>query len=265
MHSARQSRNEHVTITRSNIPRNGLGFYADRLLGVNAATIDCMDCLVGLISSIAPMFAFTDGDRWRPGIGDPTFIGWFTVIAYFGAAYLCWRASRAGLQGQKVRWFWNGLAILLILLGINKQLDLQTELTFIGRDFAKATGWYDDRRVVQVIFVFLIGIAGMLATAALFWIYRAELKRLGGALAGVGFLITFIVIRAASFHHVDRFLLSTIGGMRMNWIFELGGIAAIASPAWRAIKRKAAASFVWVSGGGAQGPIPTIAGPGRKK
>jgi len=204
------------------------------------------------MSAATPLFAFTDGDRWRPGIGDPTFIGWFTVFAYFGAAVLCWRAGAAGLHGPKVRWFWNGLAILLVLLGINKQLDFQTELTFLGRDFAKSTGLYEDRRIVQAIFIMLIAFGGMVVTAGLFWIYRKELKRLGMALAGVGFLMTFIVIRAASFHHVDRFLLSTIGGMRMNWFFELGGIAAIAWPAWQTIKHRSDTGFVWITGGGAR-------------
>jgi hypothetical protein len=194
---------------------------------------DDMESLNHFLSIARPIFAFTDGDRWRPGIGDPTFIGWFTVFAYFGAAYLCWRAAAIGLHGPKVRWFWNGLAILLVLLGINKQLDFQTEFTFLGRDFAKATGWYEDRRIVQALFIALIAFGGIIATAGLFWLYRGELKRLRMALIGVGFLMTFIVIRAASFHHVDRFLLSSIGGMRMNWIFELGGIAAIAWPACR--------------------------------
>jgi hypothetical protein len=108
---------------------------------------------------------------------------------------------------------------------------------------------------VQVLFIALIAFGGIIATAGLFWLYRRELKRLRMALIGVGFLVTFIVIRAASFHHVDRFLLSTIGGMRMNWIFELGGIAAIAWPAWRTIKHRTDTGFVWVSGGGTRGPL----------
>lgn len=201
-----------------------------------------------------PLFAFTDGDRWRPGIGDPTFVGWLTVVAYFATAYLCWRASGNTLYGRKVRWFWNGLAILLIFLGINKQLDLQTELTFLGRDFAKATGWYENRRVVQGIFIVLIALGGMLVTATLFWIYRFELKRLWAALAGLGFLLSFIVIRAASFHHVDEFLHFAPGGFRMNWLLELGSIAAIAWPAWRAWKQSSQSGFVWVTGGGARSP-----------
>jgi hypothetical protein len=40
------------------------------------------------------LFAFTEDDHWEPGIGDPTFVGWVTVVAYVIAAYLCWRAAR---------------------------------------------------------------------------------------------------------------------------------------------------------------------------
>ena len=38
----------------------------------------------------------------------------------------------------------------------------------------------------------------------------------------------FVVIRAASFHHVDAFLASRLGGLRWNWILELGGILIVA-------------------------------------
>lgn len=210
--------------------------------------------VAGGFSAFNPIFAFTDGDRWRPGIGDPTFIGWVTVVAYFVAAYFCWRASRASLHARKIRWFWTGLTALLIFLGFNKQLDLQTELTFLGRDFAEATGWYENRRIVQVLFILAIAFGGAFVTAALCWFYRTEFRRLGAALAGFGFLITFVVIRAASFHHVDQFLRFAPGGVRMNWILELGGITAIAIPAWRASRRSAETGFVWVSGGGARGP-----------
>jgi hypothetical protein len=208
------------------------------------------------------LFAFTDGDRWRPGIGDPTFIGWLTVVGYFLAAFFCWRALTKGLHTREVRWFWAGLTALLVLLGINKQLDFQTEITFLGKDFAKATGWYEHRRIVQVIFIAGIALGGMAVTAGLLWIYRREWKRLGGALVGVGFLMSFIVIRAASFHHVDQFLNFAPGGVRMNWLLELGGIAAIALPAWRAGRRSSDTGFVWITGNGARGPI---AGPRKVK
>ena len=194
------------------------------------------------------MFAFTDGDRWRPGIGDPTVMGWLTVIGYLAAAFLCWRAAMKGMNGRKVKWFWTGLAALLLFLGINKQLDLQTAFTFIAKDFAKATGWYENRRIVQAIFVVVVALGGMLMTAALFWFYRGELRRLWPALAGLAFLGCFIVLRAASFHYFDQFLKSGPGGFQMNWVLELGGIAAIAWPAWKAVRQSSNTGFVWVTG-----------------
>lgn len=194
-----------------------------------------------------PLFGFTDGDRWRPGIGDPTVMGWLTVFAYFGAAFLCWRAATKASRASKIRWFWMALAALLVFLGVNKQLDLQTAFTFVAKDFAKATGWYENRRIVQGIFVVIIALAGMATTAALFWFYRRELKQLWPALAGLAFLGSFVVIRAASFHHVDQFLNAGPGGFRMNWLLELGGIAAIAWPAWRTIKKGAETGFVSIN------------------
>ena len=53
------------------------------------------------------------------------------------------------MNGRRVKLFWMGLAALLVFLGFNKQLDLQTAFTFLAKDFAKATGWYENRRIVQ--------------------------------------------------------------------------------------------------------------------
>ena len=80
--------------------------------------------------------------RWRPGIGDPTFLGWVTVAAYFAAALACGRAwrldRRARLAGDRSSspTFWLILSLLLAFLGINKQLDLQSLLTHLALDRA---------------------------------------------------------------------------------------------------------------------------------
>jgi hypothetical protein len=50
---------------------------------------------------------------------------------------------------------------------------------------------------------------------------------------GLGFLMTFVAVRAASFHHVDQWLRH--GVVRLNWALELGGIALIAFSAWQQI------------------------------
>jgi hypothetical protein len=95
--------------------------------------------------------------NWSPGIGDPTWIGWITTVAYFIGAALCipafrrawanWRSSAPG---------WLMLAIALVLLGFNKQLDLQILLTEIGRSLAQHYGWYQQRRTIQTAFIAML-------------------------------------------------------------------------------------------------------------
>ena len=125
--------------------------------------------------------------------------------------------------------FWRFVAILMTFLGFNKQLDLQTLFTQIGRYFAHIGGWYDQRQTVQILFITgLCGIAGI-AAFTLLWIFRKLATEIRIASVGLCILVAFIVIRAASFHHVDRFL----GGHHISlcWsnIVELSSIIIIAA------------------------------------
>jgi len=81
------------------------------------------------------MTSFFDKIGWFPGIGDPSLMGWFTVFAYFFTAYKsrgAARVLRSSLLGSRETVLWFGLALLLMFLGINKQLDLQS---FFGSVF----------------------------------------------------------------------------------------------------------------------------------
>ena len=46
------------------------------------------------------------------------------------------------------------------------------------------------------------------------------------AIVGTSMVLAFVVMRAASFHHVDRLLSSALLGVRFNWVFEITGIGA---------------------------------------
>ena len=166
--------------------------------------------------------------RWQPGIGDPTAMGWATVATYAVAAGLCGVcARREADSGARARVFWLALALVMLLLGINKELDLQSWLTQTGRDFAIAQGWYASRRLVQQAFVAALALGG---AVVLSWLYFA-FRDLGGAarlaMLGLVLLTVFVVVRAASFHHVDAMLRLELHGVRINWILELGGISVI--------------------------------------
>ena len=207
------------------------------------------DVLCILRASAAALLAVTTADGWRPGIGDPTFLGWFTVFAYFAAAAPCWLAwrhernfTRDPLTARAAAFLrphvWLGLSVLLVLLGFNKQLDLQSAIGWYGRRIATYQGWYEYRRILQGIFVVLLALGCLAGAGALAWHLRASLRRYLPALLGTIFLLGFIVIRAASFHHVDVALADDSAGIRFNGILELGGIAAVAGAALVILKRE---------------------------
>lgn len=194
---------------------------------------------------VSTLLAYTDGDVWRPGIGDPTVMGWVTVAAYFFAAFLCgrqWLANRvANLRNdmpKDKRLFWGALTLMLVFLGINKQLDLQTWLTLAGRKIAISQGWYENRRVLQAGFVLAIALAGALGTAVAFRLVRRH-SDLRVALGGFVILLAFVLTRAASFHHMDMLINFRVGGIRMNWVLEIGAISLLIFGAW---KRRTTAS-----------------------
>ena len=208
------------------------------------------------------LLAFTADDKWEPGIGDPTVMGWVTVVGYVIAAVLCWRIaflarSRTVLRAagpQHMFGFWLSFAILMTLLGINKQLDLQTWFTLFGKHLALDEGWYEQRRAVQAVFIALVALGGLMSVATLFWFTRKILRETWLSLVGAVFLCCFVLVRAASFHHVDQMLGMELGGLKVNWILELGGILWIGISAWKNLRRLKSQpapvrgpNFLWLS------------------
>jgi hypothetical protein len=193
------------------------------------------------------MFEFIAKLGWRPAIGDPSVMGWLTVAAYAAAAVLSFIAARrvriapgAPPQRRSERRMWLGVAIFMSLLCVNKQLDLQTLLTKIGRDIAVRGGWYEHRRPVQFLFVMAVAAVVIAGFVLIVRKTRSVLKERKTLLAGLCFMLSFIVIRASSFHHVAVILGADIWGVRLNWLLELSGIALVGVSAARSIRRPAA-------------------------
>jgi hypothetical protein len=53
-------------------------------------------------------------------------------------------------------------------------------------------------------------------------------RRFRLAFVGLFFLLSFIVVRAASFHHFDQLIKSKVFNAKMNWVLEVGGISLVA-------------------------------------
>lgn len=175
--------------------------------------------------------------RWAPGFGDNDLVGWLTVGGYVLAALACLAAAAAerspGVRiGQRASVsFWGMIAALLLVLGANKQLDLQSLLTQLARDSAKYHGWYDQRRPIQIAFIVMVicsGTAVLIASLKVFW-HGDMVRRI--ALCGATCLYIYVACRAASFHHVEVALAAHAMVTRLYRMFELTGIIVIAAAA----------------------------------
>jgi hypothetical protein len=170
---------------------------------------------------------------WRPGIGDPTLGGWVTVALYFVAVFCTWRTANYPYAMGEVR-VWRAISLMFVALGINKQLDLQTAVTEVGRIIALSQGWYGERQIVQVWFIIGVAMVCTLIALVLLVFIRNSPAPTWLALLGTTIVLAFVLIRAASFHHIDRFIGDRIAGLKWNWVLEMGGInIVIIAGEWR--------------------------------
>ncbi len=168
---------------------------------------------------------------WPLRLGDPTFVGYLTVMLYFLTAYFCYilarRSKSKSLEDLREKRLWLALAVLFCLLGLNKQLDFHSTLTQYGRAMSIAQGWYGQRRLVQLVFVASVAaVGGIVLLALLLWLRRSS-KLAIVAVLGTGMLITYIVVRAASFHDADRVIAMRLLGLRWSWVLEIAGIIVV--------------------------------------
>jgi hypothetical protein len=174
--------------------------------------------------------------HWRPAIGDPSLAGWIIFIAYFVAAAAALYVFKQKSDGISRRfWFW--LTLLLLFLGINKQLDLQTLLTDVGRIISRDEGWYKERRTVQLCFVISLTAVVFSAFLVVLWKLRISFREFVLLLVGLLFLLSFVIIRAASFHHVDLLTRLRISEINLSYFLELGGIGIILVESLRELVR----------------------------
>ncbi|MFN3620508.1 hypothetical protein [Sphingorhabdus sp.] len=173
---------------------------------------------------------------WQPTIGDPSLAGWLTVFGYFASAVICYLASRSERARVVPRLpsthdeahFWGIVTIVMMVLGFNKQLDLQSLLTQIGRYFAVAGGWYHQRQAIQLLFIICLIACSIIGAVILLRALSKAAMEIRIALVGLCLLGCFIVIRAASFHHIDTAFRTKVLLPQWNVALELGSIFLVA-------------------------------------
>lgn len=171
---------------------------------------------------------------WQPTIGDPSAMGWFTVGSYYACSLVAFATAVIHKSGEKKSFFfWCGVGFLMVLLGINKQYDIQSLFTEMGRQIARAQGWMDQRESVQFWFIMAFGISALSAFLLFSMVMRRLVGRFRLAVSALFLLLSFIVIRAVSIHSFDMIIQFKYLGVKMNWLFELTGIYVIGAAGFK--------------------------------
>lgn len=116
------------------------------------------------------------------------------------------------------------------LLGLNKQLDLQTSINAFGRQLTGAIGWYEHRRELQTVFcvavLFLTGVYLLRNVRGVNRFMRDKpLLAIGDALVAA-----YLLIRTISIEHADERLIGIdLEKIPDLWLLEVGGLAIFTS------------------------------------
>lgn len=145
-------------------------------------------------------------DEWISDIGDTTFWGWLITLLYIvsviASYYYLQRLKRAGNRPMIV--LWKCILVLVLLLGINKQLDFQTLMSAAGRAISTSQGWYEHRRFVQACFAKMIfAFCGIFCVGVIYTI-RTVLLQSVLELLGATVLIVFTLIRTSSLSNLHK-------------------------------------------------------------
>ena len=89
--------------------------------------------------------------------------------------------------------------------------------------------------------VVVVALVALFIAVAVVWSMWGGPRWTNIAIVGTSMVLAFVVMRAASFHHVDRLLSSALLGVRFNWVFEITGIGIVALSGWMR-RREAAAT-----------------------
>ena len=187
-------------------------------------------------------FSACVADRWQLVIGDPNLTGWAIAAAYAFAAAAAVMVLRLAAfdpaHRRQKQALWGLIALLMVALALNKQLDLQSLMTALGRCLAQEQGWYENRRMVQRDFIFGLIAVATLTGAGMYWMLRGTVSQNLLPLLGLAALASFVLIRAGHLLHtfVPDQMLADFLLHDMSSALEMLCPVVILAAAWRLLR-----------------------------
>lgn len=168
---------------------------------------------------------------WVVGLGDEYILSWPNTVLYgcsFVAAIYRWRSLERSSSPLREQRLWIFLIFVLLVLGINKQLNFHILLIDVGRRIVSHGGWFEERRLLQTWFAYGLSCAVGCTVLAVIVSMKELWRRNVLALAGLIVLCIFTVLRATSMNHIDSFdYLKSQGQLRVTDLIEFFGVLCI--------------------------------------
>ncbi len=167
--------------------------------------------------------------HWIALWGDPLVSGTVFMAAYLGAALLIFSNARHSIGRERT--LWQICGFLFLFQVVNTHLDSHALIFTVGRCLAHAQGWYEDRRLVQIIAA--IGLALILGLILLIAVVRFFYSILRNLLLvlGVSIALGFTVLKGINLHGIEAYYAGQYGPFRGADLIELSGITIAACAA----------------------------------
>ena len=171
---------------------------------------------------------------WRVGLGDPDRLGLILTAGYLLAtlAMLAVVLSRAASLPRE-RLLWGMATLALLVLALNKQLDIQLILLQVGRCVAHTEGWRPERFDLQRTFgAWFLAIA-ILFLLGLTYLCRRALRANLPLILGLGFLSAFLILRISRLQHLELLFDTRVNSTRLQRVIEASALVILIYAALR--------------------------------
>ncbi len=139
--------------------------------------------------------------------GDPTFIGWAVCLLYLVVSLLCLhRTKRAPRISPKECIFWRLICGICLVLGLNKQLDLQTSLLSLARSWGHSVRLYQYKYYLKVGFMTLLTGSALAVSLVVWRALHPAREETQKAAFGMSLIAAFVLLRAGRFQGLPFFL-----------------------------------------------------------
>jgi hypothetical protein len=158
--------------------------------------------------------------------GDPTPLGWATTALYFiGALRAAGNATKVASPAD--RRIWQEMLVALIVLGINKEMDLQSTLIASARAIFKVSGPTVIRDILYAVFLItLFSISGAyILKRKLDYSRFARANKM--AVLGGFFIFGYAIARAISISHLDEAIGINLDSISLLWMLEIIGLMIV--------------------------------------